>query len=605
MSEDDLTSLHTEWTTSIDPPTVLERRLSEQRLQNDQLRLIGTIVNVAGDGIAILTPAVEAVGPRFAFVNDGFCLMYGRNRDEVIGETLGVLGIVARQESMVTAMLHHVFENRPFTAEVTATRKDGSEFEAEMQLVPVEDAGQLTHWVVFIRDTTEAKQQVLRLRHQAMHDGLTNLPNRTLLFDTLTKAIIKARESKSMLALLLMDLDRFKEVNDTFGHQFGDMLLQQVAFRVRNQSRDGDTVARLGGDEFAVVMPEAADSTAVARMARNILNALEQPFVIDQQVLEVGASIGIATFPAHGEDARTLLRRADVAMYNAKQSQLGYSFHRDDRERHTADQLGLVVQMRSALERNEFEPFFQPKIHMRSGLMTRAEVLIRWNHPQRGLIGPSVFVPIAERTGLIRTITDWLLERTMQQLRAWHDEGAPVHVAVNVSAKSLLDQALPAKIDTLLRRWQIDPRFLKIEITESSIMADPSHALAIMSMLQSLGVRLSVDDFGTGYSSLVHLRQLPIDEIKIDASFVSGMTSNDADAAIVRTVVDLAHNLGKQVCAEGVEDAATWFMLQDMGCDLAQGYFMSTPKSGPELMTWLLETGWGLKTKPSDRSAVR
>jgi diguanylate cyclase (GGDEF)-like protein/PAS domain S-box-containing protein len=599
MPEDELTSLHTAWTTSIDPPSVLERRLSEQRLQNDQLRLIGSIVSVSGEGIAILTPAVEVVGPRIAFVNDGFCSMYGRTRDDIIGQTLAVFGIAPRHEAMASAMLHHVFENRPFDAEATAVRKDGSEFEVEIHLVPVDDAGQLTHWVAFLRDITDAKNQAVRLRHQAMHDGLTNLPNRTLLFDTLSRAVTAARESKAMLALLLMDLDRFKEVNDTFGHQFGDILLQQVAFRLRNQLRPSDTVARLGGDEFAIVMPDASDSTAVARSARNILNALEQPFVIEQQVLEVGASIGIAMYPVHGDDARTLLRRADVAMYTAKQAQIGYSFHQEDRARNTADHLGLVVQMRTALEKNEFEPFFQPKIHMRSGLMTRAEVLLRWNHPQRGLLTPAVFMPVAERTGLIRTITDWLFERTMAQLRAWHDEGAPIHVAINISAKSLLDQALPSKIDALLEKWQIDPRFLKIEITESSIMADPSHALAIMSMLQSLGVRLSVDDFGTGYSSLVHLRQLPIDEIKIDQSFVLGMTSNDADAAIVRTMIDLAHNLGKQVCAEGVENVETWRMLDAMGCDLAQGYFMSRPKSAPELMAWLLESSWGLKTKPT------
>ncbi len=599
MTDDDaLRSMHTSWTTSLDSTRGVERRLSDQRLQNDQLRLIGSAVHISGEGIAILTPAAEAIGPRVAFVNDGFCALYGRTREEIIGQPVSIFGIVERQEAIVSALLDHVFENRPFDGEVTATRKDGSEFELDIHLVPVDDAGQLTHWVGFLRDTTDTRNQIVRLRHEAMYDGLTNLPNRSLLFETLGKAVAAAREANTTVALLLMDLDRFKEVNDTFGHQFGDLLLQQVAFRLRNQLRSIDTVARLGGDEFAIVIPAASDSTALARTARNILNALEQPFVIEQQVLEVGASIGIATFPAHGDDARTLLRRADVAMYAAKQAQLGYAFHRDDVDRHTADQLSLIVEIRSALEHNQFEPYFQPKIHMRSGLMTRAEVLLRWNHPQRGLVSPALFVPVAERTGFIRTITEWLLERTMSQLRTWHDAGAPVHVAVNVSAKSLLDQAFPAKIDALLNRWQMDPRFLKIEITESSIMADPSHALAIMSMLQSLGVRLSVDDFGTGYSSLVHLRELPIDEIKIDQSFVKGMTTSDADAAIVRTVIDLAHNLGKQVCAEGVEDADTWRMLDSMGCDLAQGYFMSAPKSAPELMQWLLDSSWGLNSKP-------
>jgi diguanylate cyclase (GGDEF)-like protein len=412
----------------------------------------------------------------------------------------------------------------------------------------------------------------------------------------LNRDIDLAREAKGTLALLLMDLDRFKEVNDTFGHQFGDLLLQQVAFRLRNQLKESDTVARLGGDEFAILLGGAMDSTDVARTARNILNALEQPVIVDGQVLEIGASIGIALYPSHGTDARMLLRRADVAMYAAKQAQTGYSFHRDENEtkKQSADQLSLVVELRHALERNELEPFFQPKLHMRSGLMTRAEVLLRWNHPQRGQISPSVFVPIAERTGLIRTVTDWLLERALAQVHAWRDAGAPIHIAVNISAKSLLDQALPSKIHSILTKWDVDPRFLKIEITESSIMADPAHALAIMSMLQSMGVRLSVDDFGTGYSSLTHLRQLPIDEIKIDKSFVSSMTTSEADAAIVRTVIDLGHNLGKQVCAEGVEDEATWNMLRDLGCDLAQGFWISKPVTANELMDWLVKSSWGL-----------
>ncbi|HYH06409.1 MAG TPA: GGDEF domain-containing phosphodiesterase, partial [Thermoanaerobaculia bacterium] len=332
-----------------------------------------------------------------------------------------------------------------------------------------------------------------------------------------------------------------------------------------------------------------------ATLARRILNTLEQPFVVEGQVLEVGASIGIALYPEHGADARTLLRRADVAMYTAKQKQTGYSFHQEDVDPASAADLSLVVELRGAVERDELELHYQPKLHMRTGIMTRAEVLMRWNHPKRGHLPPSQFIPLAERTGLIRSVTDWLLDRAMAQCRTWQDAGAPIHVAINISAKSLLDQSLPGKVQAALDRWNIDPRFLKIEITESSIMADPTHALAILSLLQSMGVRLSVDDFGTGYSSLTHLRELPIDEIKVDKSFVMGMTENEADAAIVRTVIDLGHNLGKQVCAEGVEDEATWHRLRDLGCDLAQGYWIARPLPAKELMEWLVRTSWGLK----------
>ncbi len=598
MSEkvpDTAASLHTAWGTSLESPEGLARKLAEQRLQGEQLRLLGSAIHVTAEGIAIMTPAVEAVGPRIAFVNDGFCAMYGRRREAIIGQTPQIFGIVDRHQSILDSLLHHVFEHRAFEAEATAVRANGTEFELDLHLVPILDAGQLTHWVAFLRDVTTAKHQVSSLRHQAMHDGLTGLPNRTLLFDALENTIETARETNGMFALMLMDLDRFKEVNDTFGHHFGDALLKQVSFRLQNQMRSGDVVARLGGDEFAVVLPQTADAHSVAITARRILNTLEQAFVIDTQVLEVGASIGIALYPEHGTDARTLLRRADVAMYTAKQKQSGYSFHQEDGESHTPDQLTLVVELRSAIEKGELELHYQPKLHMRTGIMTRTEVLMRWNHPRRGQLPPSQFIPLAERTGLIRSVTDWLLDRAIGQCRTWQDAGAPIHVAINISAKSLLDQSLPGKVQAALDRWHVDPRFLKIEITESSIMADPAHALAILSMLQSMGVRLSVDDFGTGYSSLTHLRELPIDEIKIDKSFVLGMTANDADAAIVRTVIDLGHNLGKQVCAEGVENEETWQALKDLGCDLAQGFWIARPLPAEELMQWAVRTSWGLQ----------
>ena len=584
---------------TVDSGDVLQRRLTEQRIQSEQLRLLGTAVHVTGEGIAILTPAVEALGPRIAFVNDGFCALSGRRREDVIGQTPQIFGIVDRHQAIFDSLLQHVFEYRPFQAEATARRADGREFELEMRLAPVEDGGTLTHWVAFLRDVTETRHQVISLRHQAMHDALTGLPNRASLFETLEQTIEQARRNDQRLALMLMDLDRFKEVNDTFGHQFGDALLKQVAFRIQNQLHSGDSVARLGGDEFAVLLPQLGDASDAAAAARRILNTLEQPFVVDAQVLEVGASIGISIYPDHGSDARTLLRRADVAMYAVKQSQSGYGFHRDEQEARSPEQHILVVELRNAIEQNELELYYQPKLHLRTGIMTRAEVLMRWNHPQRGLLPPAAFVPMAERTGLIKSMTDWLLDRALEQCRAWQDAGAPIHVAVNISAKSLLDQTLPSKIQTLLDRWSVDPRFLKIEITESSIMADPAHALAILSLLQTMGVRLSVDDFGTGYSSLTHLRELPIDEIKIDKSFVMGLTSNEADAAIVRTVIDLGHNLGKQVCAEGVEDEETWLRLRELGCDLAQGYWISRPMTAGALMEWLVASSWGLNVAPA------
>ena len=591
---DEVSSLEAVWAPQVESAEALQRKLNEQRILAEQLGLLGSAVRVSGEGIAILTPAVEATGPRVAYVNDGFCQMYGVSRQEVLGQTPIVFRFIEEQQSMYDAMLDHIFDEQLFEAEGTAQRKDGTQFEIDLQLVPVSEGGQITHWVAFLRDVTDAKKQVMMLRHQAMHDGLTGLPNRVFLYDRLDKAINQARLTGLPVALLLMDLDRFKEVNDTFGHHFGDVLLKQVALRVKGEVESADTVARLGGDEFAIVVAGPRDAQHVATVARRLLDSLQKPFAVEGQVLEVGASIGIAMYPTHGTDARTLLRLADVAMYAAKQAQAGYRFHSDEYESRSPDDLALVVELRNAIERDELELYYQPKLHLKSGLMTRAEVLIRWNHPKRGLLSPAAFIPIAERTGVIRSMTDWIFDHTLKQVRAWHDEGAPVHVAVNVSAKSLQEQTLPTKVHDLLQKWQVDPRFLKIEITESSIMADPAHALAIMSLVQSLGVRLSVDDFGTGYSSLSHLRQLPIDEIKVDKSFVTGMTNSDADSTIVRTVIDLAHNLGKQVCAEGVEDEATWKMLGELGCDLAQGYWISRPLNATDFMKWLVDSSWGL-----------
>jgi len=569
-------------------------------------RLLGTAVQVAGEGIAILTPADEATGPHIAFVNDGFCNIYGVGREEIVGKTVATFGIVDRHQAIFSDMLEHIFDHEPFDGEATARRKDGSEFELDLQIIPVQNAGEVTHWVAFLRDVTDTKNQLLMLRRQAMYDVLTDLPNRMLLFERLERAIENARRDKGITALLLMDLDRFKDINDTFGHHFGDMVLKQIAVRLRNLLHSSDTLARLGGDEFGVVLTRVSDAGDVTAVARKILDSLEQPFAIEGHLLEVSTSIGIALYPAHGADVRTLVRRADVAMYTAKEANVGYAFHNEEHESHSPEQLALTVEMRSAMEHDEFALYYQPKLHLGSGLMTRAEVLIRWNHPKRGLLAPAAFIPIAERTGLIKPLTDWIIDRMLKQCRAWHDAGAPVHVAVNVSAKSLQEQTLPVKFQAALDKWNIDPRFVKVEITESSIMADPAHALAITSMLQSMGIRISLDDFGTGFSSLTNLRQLPIDELKIDKSFVMGMTASEADTTIVRTMVDLAHNLGKQVCAEGVEDELTWRRLGEMGCDLAQGYWISKPLPAEDFLAWLVETFWGLRqVKRSLRSVAQ
>ncbi len=543
---------------------------------SDPLIDLGSAVRVSSQGIAILTPVIEPTGPRILFVNDALCAMYRTTRDAFLDQAIISFGIVEQQHDIVNDLLNHVYENETFEAEVTAHRKDGSEFQAELQIIPAIENFVTTHWVLFLRDVTDSKQQLAALRRQALYDPLTGLPNRQMLIDRLDKTLDSARSSKKSVALLLMDLDHFKDINDTFGHQYGDVLLRDVGDRLRSHIDAGDIVARLGGDEFAIVMTSARDANKVAGIARRILNGFQQPFVIEGQVVEAGTSIGIA-------------------MYAAKEANSGYAFYSQTQDSRTPEEMSLVAEMRGAMERNEFEMYYQPKLHLRSGLMTRAEALIRWNHPKRGLLSPVAFIPIAERTGLIKPLTDWMLNRVLQQLNEWHAAGAPVHVAVNVSANSLREQTLPAKIQSLLDKWSVDPRFLKIEITETGVVSDPAHALAIMSMLQSMGLRLSLDDFGTGYSSLTHLRQLPVDEIKIDKSFVMSMLDSEADTTIVRIMIDLGRNLGKQVCAEGVETEEVWRRLVEMDCDLAQGYWISKPIPAAALIEWLVDTFWGMK----------
>ena len=556
--------------------------------------LISAVEN-ATEGIVIMTPSGDD-DPRVIFVNDGYCRMTGMTPEEVLGDSPHIFNVSDSDRAVLEALLHPYCQGKPFQGEAVAYRKNGNRYTLELSVVPVYEAdGALSHWVAYLRDVSDRKAQVAALEHQALHDGLTNLPNRVLLQDRLEQAILVQERETSPLALIVVDLDRFKEVNDTFGHHSGDFLLQEVASRLRQQLRASDTIARMGGDEFALILPRIGDAQAAVKVARKILNALDRPFMMDGQSITVGASIGIALCPSHGTDPDVLLRRADMAMYLAKNANSGYSLYSVDQDAALPGDLVLRGQLRTAIETGQLRLFYQPKIHLKTGLVTRVEALVRWQHPEQGLIFPDSFIPLAERTGLIRPLTDWVLNEALRQCREWHDNGIPLHVAVNLSARSLQEPDLPAKVAHVLETWRIDARYLKLEITENSIMADPPQVMAILSVLQGMGVRLSLDDFGTGYSSLVHLRQLSVDEIKIDKSFILEMTSNANDAAVVRATIELAHNLGRQVVAEGVDDETTCRILSELGCDLAQGFYFSKAVPADDLTRWLQETQWGLK----------
>lgn len=436
----------------------------------------------------------------------------------------------------------------------------------------------------------ELRQARDAAHYQALHDGLTGLPNRVLLGDRLEQAVLAADRDSVGLALLVLDLDRFKDVNDTLGHHTGDELLQQVAARLCGLVRASDTVARLGGDEFAIVLPTAGDTLIATRLARTIVQALDQPFTVDGRHVSVGASIGVAIYPEHGQDPKTLLRRADVAMYIAKRAGGGHAVYSCEQDANDPERLELVGELRDAIEHDQLVLHYQPKLDLTTGRCVRVEALARWRHPKRGIMPPDQFIPLAEQTGLIRPLTRWVLAAAVRQCRAWHDAGLAMAVAVNLSVRNLHDPELVDYIAELLNTWGVASSWLIVEVTESAVMMDPKRALETLSRIRDMGVDVAIDDFGTGHSSLSYLKHLPVAEIKLDRSFVCDMQVNENDFAIVRSTVELAHQLGLRVVAEGVEDRATWDLLVELRCDMAQGYYMSRPMPASDLQQWLKES---------------
>jgi diguanylate cyclase len=428
-----------------------------------------------------------------------------------------------------------------------------------------------------------------RLVRQALHDPLTGLPNRELFADRVSQAIRTADRELRPAALLLLDLDRFKEVNDTLGHHHGDQLLVQLGQRLGGMLREVDTVARLGGDEFAVLLPGATTEGA-SGVAEKLRVALQQPINIDGVMLDLDASIGIAVYPEHGNDAAELLQHADVAMYVAKQAHIGFLVYDPAVDQHSPKRLALLGGLRRALERDELVLHYQPKADLATGQIRSVEGLVRWQHPEHGLLGPGEFIPLAERTGLIHPLTRWVLAAALDQAARWQRAGLHLSVAVNISTRCLLDPTFPDQVASQLTAWQLPSKLLLLEITESAVMADPARALEVLGRLHTLGVGLAVDDFGTGYSSMAYLKELPVDELKIDRSFVIQMADSPSDAVIVRSTIDLGHNLGLRVVAEGVETQHAWQELSALGCDVAQGYYLGRPMPAAELAQRLRRT---------------
>lgn len=429
-----------------------------------------------------------------------------------------------------------------------------------------------------------------KLQHQALHDALTSLPNRTLMHDRLQVAMHAADRQRTELALLVIDLNRFKEINDTLGHHCGDQLLVAVAARLQQALRKSDSVARLGGDEFAIILNHV-QAEDVKAIVEKLIRVIEEVVEVDGNQLFISASIGSAIFPTHSRDMNTLFQCADVAMYAAKKAHINYVAYNADLEQDSREKLILTNDLRNAVQALQLSLNYQPKIDIATGAVIGAEALIRWKHPILGFVGPDRFIPVAEQTGLMRPLTEFVLDTALRDLRRLAEQGYETSMAINLSATSLQDPELESLLLRAAAKWGARSSEIVLEITETAVMEQTAHVMEVLQSLDELGFRISMDDFGTGYSSLVNLRRLPVQELKVDRTFVMNMLVNDEDATIVRTIIELGHSLGKKVVAEGVESEAVLQALAGLGCDIAQGYHISRPVPFEALVEWLMSNG--------------
>jgi diguanylate cyclase (GGDEF)-like protein/PAS domain S-box-containing protein len=517
-------------------------------------------------------------------VNPAFSLITGYNAAEAIGHTPSLLKSDRHDADFFYSMWQALVQNRQWQGEIWNRRKNGEVYPQWMALTAIMDQeGQPSQYVGLFNDITEQKRNEERIRHQAYHDTLTGLPNRLLFNDRLQLALVQTRHASEQLAVMFIDLDRFKNINDSLGYSVGDQLLQSMAQRLKDCTRDEDTVARMGGDEFTVMLPRIKQLSDVNQVAHKVLNGLSQPLQVEGHELVVTASIGISLYPNDGKQAETLIKNADSAMYSAKeQGKNKYQLYNTDMNTNAMEHLTLETQLRHALEHEEFCLHYQPQVNIASGQLIGFEALVRWQHPELGLVVPGKFIPLLEETGLIVPVGEWILNQACRQNHAWREAGLiPVRVAVNFSSHQFRTNTLSQMVKQALKNNDLPADSLEVEITEGVLMDDVQQCSKTLQQLRNMGVSIAIDDFGTGYSSLSYLKQLPVDTLKIDQSFVRDITCNPQDMEIVTSIITMAHGLDLRVIAEGVETTEQLQLLSDLGCDQIQGYF----------------TGWPLTTK--------
>jgi diguanylate cyclase (GGDEF)-like protein/PAS domain S-box-containing protein len=550
--------------------------VTERRIAEETLRTQSAAITSSMDGIGILDDRLD-----FTYSNDALAKLFGHiEPSSIVGTNLCDLYEPPEQVRFVTSILPIVQQRGRWRGEATGMRSDGSTFPQEISLTAIDGGG----LVAVVRDITERTYAEEQIKHLAYHDALTGLPNRLLFKDRVTVALSHAQRNNSRLAVLFLDLDRFKVINDSLGHNIGDQLLQEVSTRVQTCLRDSDTVARLGGDEFTILLPNLIHSDDAAPVAQKILDAIRAPFHIEERELFTSTSIGISLYPEDASDAETLIKNADTAMYQAKElGRDNYQLFNAYVNARALQRIALEHGLRRALNNEEFDVFFQPIVDLRTGVVTGMEALLRWNHPELGSIPPSTFIPLAESAGIMMPIGAWALRQACMRAREWQKAGFNnLSLAVNLSVTQLQSVDLVQAVRATLDETGLPPEQLELEITESTAMQSPEISVRVLSELKKLGIRISLDDFGTGHSSLAYLKRLPIDTVKIDQSFVRDIDADPNSSAIVTAIIAMAHSLKLKVIAEGVELEEQAIFLRRYGCDMMQGFLFTKPVPAEE-----------------------
>ncbi len=565
----------------------LTQEVSERRRAEESLRLAGMVIDNLSEAVVIVDKDFNIVS-----VNPAFSLISGYPSKDIVGKKPPFLNTLKDNNSLYKKMLSGVTKSGHWEEELWCVRKDGLEYAARISFSAITgEDGVANKFAAVVNDISERKRAEERIYYQANFDALTGLPNRALFHDRLNTSLPIMMRTKRKLALMFIDLDGFKLVNDTLGHNIGDLLLKETADRLNSCIRKGDTVARLGGDEFTIIMPNLLDSHNAPLVGQRILDALAKPFFLRGHEAFVSGSIGITVYPDDAEDAYDLLRNADAAMYKAKDhGKANYQFYTDDLNKEVQERMVLKNGLSKALENGEFELFYQPKLNLLEGTINSAEALMRWTSPELGSISPAKFIPLMEETGQVVEVGEWALLTACRQHKAWLDAGLPhIRIAVNLSARQLRDLSFVKIVENALKETGIGPDGLEIEITESMLMSDSAKAVKALGELHDMGIHVAMDDFGTGYSSLSYLKKFPIDTIKIDQSFVADIATDKDDSEIIRTIINMGQTLNRKIVAEGVEDAEQLSILRDFKCDEIQGYFFSRPLPHGEATKFIRE----------------